>query len=130
MTFLEPVIASLLGAAVTALAVFMKKNMTAAAILKYGPLVEKAYDIIDPVLDKNLGNWDGSKVDKAFELAVESVADGELTAAEIKKLAVHMAQSWLPGAAAQKVRLLEQNGMPSEQRKAAEDITAKVNTAS
>ena len=130
MTFLEPVIASLLGAAVTALAVFLKKNMTAAAILKYGPLVEKAYDIIDPVLDKNLGNWDGSKVDKAFELAVESVADGELTAAEIKKLAVHMAQSWLTGAAAQKVRLLEQNGMPSEQRKAAEDITAKVNTAS
>jgi len=130
MSFLEPVIASLLGAAVTALAVFLKKNMTAAAILKYGPLVEKAYDIIDPVLDKNLGNWDGSKVDKAFELAVESVADGELTAAEIKKLAVHMAQSWLPGAAAQKVRLLEQNGMPSEQRKAAEDITVKVNTAS
>jgi len=130
MSFLEPVIASLLGAAVTALAVFLKKNMTAVALLKYGPLVQKAYDIIDPVLDKNLSNWDGSKVDKAFELAVESVADGELSAAEIKKLAVHMAQSWLPGAAAQKVRLLEQNGMPLEQRKAAEDITAKVNTAS
>ena len=130
MSFLEPVIASLLGAAVTALAVFLKKNMTAVALLKYGPLVQKAYDIIDPVLDKNLSNWDGSKVDKAFELAVESVADGELSASEIKKLAVHMAQSWLPGAAAEKVRLLEQNGMPAEQRKAAEDITAKVNTAS
>ena len=130
MSFLEPVIASLLGAAVTALAVFLKKNMTAVALLKYGPLVQKAYDIIDPVLDKNLSNWDGSKVDRAFELAVESVADGELSAAEIKKLAVHMAQSWLPGAAAEKVRLLEQNGMPAEQRKAAEDITAKVNTAS
>ena len=130
MSFLEPVIASILGAAVTALAVFLKKNMTAVKLLKYGPLVQKAYDIIDPVLDKNLSNWDGSKVDKAFELAVESVADGELSAAEIKKLAVHMAQSWLPGAAAEKVRLLEQNGMPLEQRKAAEDITAKVNTAS
>jgi len=130
MSFLEPIIASLLGAAVTALAVFLKKNMTAVALFKYGPLVQKAYDIIDPVLDKNLSNWDGSKVDKAFELAVESVADGELSAAEIKKLAVHMAQSWLPGAAAEKVRLLEQNGMPLEQRKAAEDITAKVNTAS
>ena len=130
MSFLEPVIASLLGAAVTALAVFLKKNMTAVALLKYGPLVQKAYDIIDPVLDKNLSNWDGSKVDRAFELAVESVADGQLSAAEIKKLAVHMAQSWLPGAAAEKVRLLEQNGMPLEQRKAAEDITAKVNTAS
>lgn len=129
MSFLEPIIASVLGAAVTALAVFLKKNMTAQAILKYGPLVEKAYDIIDPVLDKNLSNWDGSKVDKAFELAVESVADGKLSSDEIKKLAVHMAQSWLPGAAAQKVRLLEQNGMPLEQRLAAEDITAKVNTA-
>ena len=129
MSFLEPVIASILGAAVTALAVFLKKNMTAQAILKYGPLVEKAYDIIDPVLDKNLSNWDGSKVDKAFELAVESVADGKLSSDEIKKLAVHMAQSWLPSAAAQKVRLLEQNGMPLEQRLAAEDITAKVNTA-
>ena len=38
---------------------------------------------------------------------------------------MHMAQAWLPGAAAEKVRLLEQNGMPLEQRKAAEDITAK-----
>jgi len=130
MSFLEPVIASILGAAVTALAVFLKKNLTARAILKYGPLVQKAYDIIDPVLDKNLGNWNGSKVDKAFELAIESVSDGELSSDEIKKLAMHMAQAWLPGAAAEKVRLLEQSGMPAEQRKAAEEITAKVNTAS
>ena len=41
MSFLEPVIASILGAAVTALAVFLKKNLTARAILKYGPLVQK-----------------------------------------------------------------------------------------
>ena len=41
--------------------------MTAAVpLLKYGPLVQKADDIIDLVLDKNLSNWDGSKVDKAF----------------------------------------------------------------
>ena len=38
---------------------------------------------------------------------------------------LYIAQSWLPGAAAEKVRLLEQNGMPAEQRKAAEDITLK-----
>lgn len=130
MSFLEPVIASILGAAVTALAVFLKKNMTAQAILKYGPVIEKAYDIIDPVLDKNLSNWDGSKVDKAFELAVESVSDGKLSSDEIKKLAVHMAQAWLPSAAAEKVRLLEQNGMPAEQYRATEEIIAKVNTAS
>jgi hypothetical protein len=39
-----------------------------------------------------------------------------------------MAKSWLPSVAAEKVRLLEQNGMPLDQRIAAEDITTKVNT--
>jgi hypothetical protein len=56
MTFLEPIIAAILGSAATALAVYLKKNLTAKAVLKYGPLVQKAYDIIDPVLDKNLHN--------------------------------------------------------------------------
>jgi len=129
MSLLEPVIGAALGAAVTALAMFLKSNMTATKLLSYGPLVQKAYDIIDPVLDKNLHNWDGSKVDKAFELAIESVSDGALSAEEIKDLAVHMASSWLPAAAAEKVRTLEKNGMPWEQRKLASDITAKVNTS-
>ena len=52
MIFLEPVIAALLGAGVTALAVFFRKNIAAQAVLKYGPLIKKAYDIIDPILDK------------------------------------------------------------------------------
>ena len=47
MIFLEPVIAALLGAGVTALAVFFKKNIAAQMVLKYGSLVKKAYDIID-----------------------------------------------------------------------------------
>ena len=37
-----------------------------------------------------------------------------------------MAQARLPSAAAEKVRLLEQSGMPAEQRKAAEEITARL----
>jgi hypothetical protein len=61
-------------------------------------------------------------------LAIESVADGELSASEVKELAIHMAESWLPAAAANKVRLLEKSGMPLEQRQAAEELTAKVNT--
>ena len=107
MTFLEPVIASIIGAAVTALAVFLKTNLPAKKFPQYGHLVQKAYDIVDPILVQNLHNWDGSKIDKAFELAVESVADGELTAEEIKKLAFEMAKGWLPAVAADKVRKLE-----------------------
>ena len=129
MIFLEPVIAALLGAGVTALAVFFKKNIAAQMVLKYGPLVKKAYDIIDPILDKNLTNWNGGQVDQAFELAIKSASDGELTEDEIKKIAVHMADSWLPAAAADKVRILEAMGTTEDQDIVTKSITKTVNAS-
>ena len=128
MIFLEPVIAALLGAGVTALAVFFRKNIAAQAVLKYGPLIKKAYDIIDPILDKNLHNWNGGQVDEAFELAVKAASDGELSEDEIKKISIHMAEAWLPAAAADKVRLLEASGTPQDQIEAADKITHTVNS--
>ena len=127
MIFLEPVIAALLGAGVTALAVFFKKNIAAQMVLKYGSLVKKAYDIIDPILDKNLTNWNGGQVDQAFELAVKSAADGELTEDEIKKIAVYMADAWLPAAAADKVRIVEAMGTTEEQDIVTKSIIKNVN---
>ena len=129
MIFLEPVIAALLGAGVTALAVFFKKNIAAQMVLKYGPLVKKAYDIIDPILDKNLTNWNGGQVDQAFELAIKSASDGELTEDEIKKIAVYMADAWLPAAAADKVRILEVKGTTEEQDTVTKLITKTVNAS-
>jgi hypothetical protein len=129
MIFLEPVIAALLGAGVTALAVFFRKNIAAQMVLKYGSLVKKAYDIIDPILDKNLTNWNGGQVDQAFELAIKSAADGELTEDEIKKIAVYMADAWLPAAAADKVRILEAKGTTEEQDTVTKLITKTVNAA-
>ena len=107
MSFLEPVIAAILGAGAAALAAWLKGNITAINLLKYGPIVKKAYDIIDPVLDQNLGRWDGSKIDKAFELSVEAVSDGKLSADEIKHIAFEMAKHWLPQKAADKVRAFQ-----------------------
>ena len=129
MIFLEPVIAALLGAGVTALAVFFRKNIAAQMVLKYGSLVKKAYDIIDPILDKNLTNWNGGQVDQAFELAIKSAADGELTEDEIKKIAVYMADAWLPAAAADKVRILEAKGTTEEQDIITKSITKNVNAS-
>ena len=128
MIFLEPVIAALLGAGVTALAVFFRKNIAAQAVLKYGPLIKKAYDIFDPILDKNLHNWNGGQVDEAFELAVKAASDGELSEDEIKKIAVQMADAWLPAAAADKVRLLEASGIPQDQIETADKIVHTVNS--
>lgn len=127
MTFLEPVIAALLGAGAAALAAWLKGNMTAVNLLKYGPIVKKAYDIIDPVLEQNLARWDGSKVDRAFEMSIETVADGKLTSAEIKKLALDMAKNWLPQVAADKVRAFEAS---SAELQAAKVVAAKVDAES
>jgi len=127
MTFLEPIIAAIIGAGATALAVFLKNNLTAINILKYGPVVKKAYDIIDPVLDQNLARWDGSKIDRAFEMSIESVADGKLTPEEIKKLALDMAKNWLPQVAADKVRSFEESAVELQTAKL---IAAKVDAES
>ena len=121
MSFLEPLIAAALGAGITALAVFLKNNKAAQEFLKYGNLIKKAYDIVDPILDKNIHNWNGSQVDQTFELAIEAVSDSDLTKEEIKKIAVHMAQAWLPAAAADKVRL------PNDQSVVSDEITKTVN---
>ena len=129
MIFLEPVIAALLGAGVTALAFFFRKNIAAQMVLKYGSLVKKAYDIIDPILDKNLTNWNGGQVDQAFELAIKSAADGEITEDEIKKIAIYMADAWLPAAAADKVRILEAKGTTEEQDTVTKLITKTVNAS-
>lgn len=127
MTFLEPIIAAALGAGATVLAAWLRNNATAINLLKYGSIAKKAYDIIDPVLDQNLGRWDGSKIDKAFELSVESVADGKLSPEEIKRLAFEMAKHWLPQKAADKVRAFQAS---SPELRSAAIVAAKVDAMS
>lgn len=130
MTFVEPIIAVALGAGITALAAFLNRNKTAKVFLKYGSVVQKAYDIIDPVLDQNLHNWKGSQVDLAFELVIVSVSDGKLTAQEVKTIAFHMAKAWLPQKAADKVRQLEKMSNITPEMTAAAEIAKQVNVLS
>ena len=127
MIFLEPIIAAALGAGLTALAVFFKTNGLALAVLKKGELIKKAYDIIDPILDKNIGKWSGSQVDKAFEMVVETVGDGQLSRAEILTIAKYMANKWFPASAAEKVRALEKSGASEEDEAKVVHITSQVN---
>ena len=114
MSFLEAAIAAVIGSAVTALAVALKATLAGRALIANGDLVKKAFDLIDPVLDKNIQMWNGSQVEKAFELCVESVADGKLTQDEIKKIAKNMSDAWKPSVAAEKVRKLENTIFPPE----------------
>ena len=58
---------------------------------------------------------------------IKFTASGNLLE-EIKKIAVHMADAWLPAAAADKVRLLEASGIPQDQIETADKITHTVNS--
>lgn len=127
MSFLEPVFIAGIGAAAGAIAVYIKGNKAARTLLKFGPVVKRAYDIIDPVLDQNLHNWKGSQVDKAFELAIEIAADGEISTVEVKDLAFYMAKAWLPQKAADKVRYLETLSDKPTELVLAEQVAAKIN---
>ena len=104
MTFLEPIVAAGIGAGLTVLTTKFNKTKAATTLSKYGPLVTKAYNILDPLLDKNMRNWDGSQVDKAFTVVTEALADGQLNSAEVKDVATQLAVNWLPAKAADKVR--------------------------
>lgn len=115
MTLLEPIIAGVVGASLTVLAVKLIKTKPAKFLAQHGVLIRKAYDIIDPILDRNLQHWQGSQVDKAFEIVVEAVGDGTLTPKEIKQVAAKLAANWLPAVAADKVRYYESLGSKSEE---------------
>ena len=104
MTALEPILAMLLGAGLTAGATWLAKSLNNQKAIKYGEILSKAYDIIDPLLEKNLKSWKGSDVEYAMELAVASVADNELTADELKDVVKEAAERWLPAKAVDKVR--------------------------
>ena len=72
-------------------------------------------------------DWKGSDVEYAMELAVQSVADNELTAEEIKDVVKEAAERWLPAKAADKVsNYLSQEKQPAE-LKAAEALAKAVN---
>jgi hypothetical protein len=107
MTFLEPIIAVAVGVTAALFAARFNKSAASNTLKKYGPLVQKAYNIIDPILDQNMRNWSGSQVDATFEVVVETLADGQLTSAEIKRIATELAAAWLPAVAATKVREYE-----------------------
>ena len=102
MTFLESILAAFVGA--IAVAGFNKLSTLKAlgAALKYGPMLKRIFDIIDPALVMYMNKWSGSQTKEAIRLAVEAVGDGKLTGGEIAYIADKVAELWLPDKAAAK----------------------------
>lgn len=107
MTTLEPILAVLIGVGLTAGVGWLSQFLAARNLVKYGPILSRVYDVLDPLLERNMRSWSGSDVEFAVELAIESVADGHLSAVELKELALEVTKRWLPQVAADKVRKYE-----------------------
>lgn len=123
---METIIAMLIGSGLTVGAKWVVDFLNGNKVLKYGEILSKAYDIIDPLLERNMRGWDGSKVDLALEMAIDSVADGQLTPDEVKELAIEAGKNWLPNVAAEKVRKFEKLLIEPVQLKAAEIIAKAI----
>lgn len=130
MGALEPILALLVGSGLTAVAGWVAQAIAAKRAVKYGPILAKAYDIIDPLLERNMKGWDGSNVEFALELAIKSVADGELSPAELKDMVTEAGKRWLPSVAADKVRKYERLIEQPKELQAAFILASAVNGAS
>ena len=108
MKFLEPIIFPIVAAAsglgLTKATDWLNKQKVAKAVIKAGPGISRAYDIIDPLLAANLSVWSGSQVQKAFDITVKALSDGKLNDTEVKLVAMHLAEKFLPQAAAYRVQ--------------------------
>ena len=103
MTLLEPIAAAVVAAIVTAGANKVSTLKALGTALKYGPLLKKAFDIVDPVLIQFMHGWSGSQIEKAIQLSVEAVGDGKLTTEEIETVAAKIAELWIPSKAVAKM---------------------------
>ena len=127
MLAIEPLIALLLGSGLAAGATWASRFIAARKFIKYGPILAKAYDIIDPLLERNMRGWDGSNVEFAIELAIEAVADNKLSSEELKEIVTEAGKRWLPSVAADKVRKYERLIEQPKELQAADILANAVN---
>lgn len=129
MGSIEPLIALLIGSGLAAGTAWVSRIIAARKLVKYGPILAKAYDIIDPLLERNMRGWNGSNVEFALELAIKSVADGQISPDELKEMVMEASKRWLPSVAADKVRKYEQLIEQPKELQAADIIAKAVNGA-
>jgi len=106
--FALPVAGAAVGVGLVKVTGWANKQKITKALLKVGPNVSKIYDVIDPILANNLAKWNGSQVDAAFDITIKALSDGKLTDKEVKNVASHLAEKFLPQVAADKTNVFSE----------------------
>ena len=115
-------IIGLVGGLLASGAVYLfKKYGVTAVVRNYGPVVEKAFNVLDPIAGNLMNGYSDSEVQKAIELIVTRVADSTLDEADVVAISNYVIEKFNPSLAAAKVLDKE-----SEEGKAALEILANV----
>ena len=94
----------LAGGAIAAGVIYLAKKFGAAVFVnKYGTIISKTFDVIDPIAGQLMTTYSGSEVQSAIQLAVARVADNDLDEADIVEITNYVIAKFNPGLAAAKV---------------------------
>ena len=127
MTFLEPIIAAVLGVLLGIGASKLSSLNQIKNAVKYGPLLVKVFDIVDPVLVQYMHKWNDSDIQNSIRLTIQAVSDGKLTPEEINNLVVKVTQLWLPDKAAAKFAAYQKASQTPAALTASRFISAAIN---
>jgi hypothetical protein len=94
----------LLGGALAAGVVYYAKKFGAALFIQnYGAVIEKTYEVLDPIAGKLLNQYSGSEFQSAVKLAVARVSDGNLDESDVVEITNYVIAQFSPELAASKV---------------------------
>ena len=100
---IETLIGLLGGALAAGVVYYAKKFGVALFIQNYGTVIEKTYEIIDPIAGKLLNQYSGSEFQSAVKLAVARVADSNLDESDVVEITNYVIAQFNPEFAAAKV---------------------------
>ena len=99
---MEAIIA-LAGGALAAGVIFGLKKLGAILLLqKYGAVISKTFDVIDPIAGDLIGSYEGSTFQEALELAVYRVSDSKIDEKDVLAITKYVASKFSPSIAASK----------------------------
>lgn len=118
---MEALIGIVGGAVAAGVVYYFKKLGVTLFVNKWGSVIQKTYEVLDPVAGKLLNQYSGSEFQKAVQLIVARVGDSTLDDADIVAIANYTIAKFNPELAAAKVL-----DISSEEGKAALELMENI----
>jgi len=111
---MEPILAVLGGVISAAIVAVMVKTNADKLVAKFGPVIHKTFEVLDPIASDLIDAYDESLVQEALELIVYRVADAKLDEKDALAITKYVAEKFsLTRAAAAKLDPATETGKVS-----------------